>query len=80
MYASADSPVQVGQAFHARFDTDWKLKDNGAVPLGGWAAAGAMRSNPGTTTTVEARPPGTGESAPSGARSIVTVNVSATRS
>jgi len=79
VYASADSPVQVGKTFHARFDTDWKLKDNGAAPLGGWAARGGLLSEPGTVATVEVRPASAGDSSPRGSRSIVSVTVSATR-
>ena len=79
VYASADSPARVGQAFHARFDTDWKLKDNGFTPLGGWAASGGLLTGPGTVATVEVRPASAGDSSPRWSRSIVTVTVSATR-
>ncbi len=36
VFATTQTPVEVGQPFHARFDPTWHFKDNGAVALGGW--------------------------------------------
>lgn len=79
VYSSPQTAVDVGRAFHARHDPRWDLKDNGAAPLGGWASGGALRTEPGTVATVEARPPTAADQAPAGSASVVTVQVSATR-
>ena len=79
VYASPQAPTDFGRAFHARHEASWNLKDNGAAPLGGWASGGALRTEPGTIATVEARPPSAVDQAPGGSGSVVTVGVSATR-
>jgi hypothetical protein len=80
VYASPQAPTDFARAFHARHDAKWNLKDNGAAPLGGWASGGALRTEPGTIARVEARPPAAADKAPGGSGSVVTVEVSATRS
>ncbi|HET8989083.1 MAG TPA: hypothetical protein VFN43_11265 [Humibacillus sp.] len=80
VYASPQAPTDVARAFHARHDATWNLTDNGAAPRGGWASGGALRMDPGTVATVEARPPAAAGRAPSDSGSVVTVAVSATRS
>jgi len=87
VYATTQSPGEVGQSFHARFDPTWHFKDNGAVALGGWRASGSPGpdrdadpdAGPGTVADVVARPVTSADRAPTGSRSVVTVSVSATR-
>jgi len=83
VYATTQTPIEVGQHFHAHFDPTWHFKDNGAVALGGWRASGGPGpdpdADPGTVADVVARPVTTTDKAPVGSRSLVTVEVSATR-
>jgi hypothetical protein len=85
VYATAQTPTEVGKDFHARFDSAWHFKDNGAVALGGWRASGSPDpdpgpdADPGTVADVLARPVTSADTAPAGTQSVVTVSVSATR-
>jgi hypothetical protein len=79
VYATTQSPVEVGKDVHARFDSTWHFKDNGAVPLGGWRASGSPGTDPGTTADVLARRVTSADKAPPGSNAVVTVSVSATR-
>jgi hypothetical protein len=69
----------VAAFFHSTFDSTWDLHDNGYAPGGGWSAIGADRKSPGTVATIEARAPRSEDGAPVEARSVVTVQLSATR-
>ncbi|MGO4599670.1 hypothetical protein [Terrabacter sp. 2RAF25] len=83
VYATPQTPTEVGQHFHARFDAAWHFHDNGAVDLGGWRASGRPgpdpNADPATAAEVVARPVTPTDKAPAGSQSVVTVTVSATR-
>jgi len=87
VYATKQSPVEVGRDVHARFDSTWHFKDNGAVPLGGWRASGSpgtdagtdAGTDPGTTADVLARRVTSADKVPPGSNAVVTMSVSATR-
>jgi len=83
VYATKLSPVEVGRDVHARFDSTWHFKDNGAVPLGGWRASGSpgtdAGTDPGTTVDVLARRVTSADKVPPGSNAVVTISVSATR-
>jgi hypothetical protein len=79
VYASPRTPAEVGQDVHATFDARWRFIDNGGGPIGGWQGSGALASDPGTVANVVARAVASGDKAPAGSRSVVTVTVSATR-
>lgn len=82
-YATAQTPAEVGQHFHARFDPTWDFKDNGVVVLGGWRASGGPGPDPNaypdTVADVVARCVTSADKVPPGSESVVTVLVSATR-
>jgi hypothetical protein len=83
VYATAQTPAEVGQHYHARFDPTWHFKDNGAVVVGGWRASGSPGPDPNgypdTVADVVARRPTPADKAPAGSQSVVTVTASATR-
>ena len=83
VYATPQTPAEVGQHFHARFDPAWHFHDNGAVDLGGWRASGGPgpdpNADPGTVADVVARPVTPTDKAPADSQAVVTVTVSATR-
>jgi len=83
VYATTQSPVEVGRDVHARFDSTWHFKDNGAVDLGGWRASGGPGpdpdAEPDTVADVTARRVTSADKAPGGTQSVVTVSASATR-
>jgi hypothetical protein len=78
-WATTRRPDEVAAFFHSTFDSTWDLHDNGYAPGGGWSAIGADRKSPGTVATIEARAPRSEDGAPVEARSVVTVQLSATR-
>lgn len=83
VYATTQTPAEVGNRFHAGFDPTWHFKDNGAVDLGGWRASGGPGpdpdAEPDTVADVTARRVMSADKAPAGTQSVVTVSVSATR-
>lgn len=83
VYATTQTPAEVGKRFHARFDPTWHFKDNGAVDLGGWRASGGPGpdpdAEPDTVADVTARRVTSADKAPGGTQSVVTVSASATR-
>lgn len=83
VYATTQTPAEVGKDVHAHFDSTWHFKDNAAVDLGGWRASGGPDpdpgADPGTVADVLARRVTSADKAPPGAKSVVTVSVSATR-
>ena len=79
VYGTTQSPFEVKHDFHARFDSTWRLHDNGAAPLGGWAASGRSTTDPDAVATVEARRVTSADKAPRDVQSVVTVEASATR-
>ncbi len=83
VYATAQTPAEVGQHYHARFDPTWHFKDNGAVVVGGWRASGSPGPDPngdlGSVVEVVARRVTSADNPPSGSQSVVTVTASATR-
>jgi hypothetical protein len=83
VYATPQTPAEVGKDFHARYDSTWHFKGNAIVELGGWRASGSPGpdpdADPGTVADVRARRVTPGDTAPPGSASVVTVSVSATR-
>jgi hypothetical protein len=79
VYASPRTPAEVGRDVHATFDPQWRFIDNRGGPIGGWQGSGALASDPGTVANIVARTVASGDKAPAGSRSVVTVTVSATR-
>jgi hypothetical protein len=83
VYATTQSPFEVKDDIHARFDSKWHFHDNGAVVLGGWRASGSPGTEPGTypdtVVDVVARRVTSADKAPAGSQSVVTVEASATR-
>lgn len=83
VFATAQTPLEVKEDFRARLGSGWRLSDNGAAPLGAWRAGGSPAPDPDlypdTTVDVEARPVTPTDTVPAGSRSVVTVEVSATR-
>ncbi len=83
VYATTQTPPEVGTDVHARFDSTWHFKDNAAVILGGWRASGSPgpdpAADPGTVADVVARRVTSTDRAQAVSQSVVTVSVSATR-
>ena len=83
VYATAQTPAEVGQYYHSRFDPTWHFKDNGAVVPGGWRASGSPGPDPNgyrdDVAEVVARGVTSADNAPAGSQSVVTVTASATR-
>ena len=83
VYATTQTPAEVGRSLHARFDSTWHFKDNAAVDLSGWRGSGspspAQAVARDTVVDVVARPVTSADKAPAGSQSVVTLTASATR-
>lgn len=79
VYATSAAPDAVARAVHGQWDRTWHFVDNRGSAPGTWSALGGLRSEPGTTVTIEARPATGDAGLPAGTRSVVTMTAAATR-